>query len=449
MDNQPPICVIGGGLGGAEAAWQLARRGLACTLFEMRPVKRTEAHQSPHLAEIVCSNSLKSDRPGTPQGLLKEELRALGSFVLACAEQTRIPAGEALAVDRDAFARLVTERIEGEALIELRREEVTALPGEGLAVVASGPLTSGPLAAALAGAAGEKNLAFYDAISPIVEADSLDRERIFPASRYGRGSEEESYLNIPLSKEEYERFVRALLEAEKVPYASFEEDVRHFEACLPIEEIARRGFDALRFGPLRPVGLEDPRTGKRPYAVVQLRPENKERTLYNLVGCQTKMKYGEQPRVLGLLPGMEKAEYARLGSVHRNSFVNAPRVLDEFLALRSAPHVLIAGQLTGVEGYAESIAMGLVAAENVWRKLSGRPAFVLPPSTAIGALQRYLREADPKTFQPMNFSFGLLEPLAQKAPRAARREIYCRRARAGLAGALAGTLESTGQVVYK
>ncbi|MEW6775311.1 MAG: methylenetetrahydrofolate--tRNA-(uracil(54)-C(5))-methyltransferase (FADH(2)-oxidizing) TrmFO [Bdellovibrionota bacterium] len=433
-DNQSRITVIGGGLAGAEAAWQLARRGIPVALYEMRPARTTGAHRTALLAEIVCSNSLKSDRPGTAQGLLKEELRTLGSLILSCAEQTRVPAGEALAVDREAFASLVTERIEGEPLILLLREEVPSLPEEGTVIAATGPLTSGALADDLIRITGEKNLAFYDAISPVVEADSLDHSKLYRASRYQRG-ESEDYLNVPLSREEYEAFVKELLAAQKVPYAEFE-DIREFPACQPIEEIADKGFDALRFGPFRPVGLEDPKTGERPYAVVQLRAENKEGTLYNLVGCQTKMVYEEQKRIFGMLPGFAAAEYVRLGSVHRNAFVNAPRVLAEDLSLKARPDVYIAGQLTGVEGYLEAVAMGLVVAENVIRKREGRPPLVLPPTTAIGSLQQYLREATPETFQPMNFSFGLLSALPGKPPRHLRRERYCARARQDLAEAL-------------
>lgn len=429
------VTVVGGGLSGAEAAWRLARRGIPSVLYEMRPVRKTEAHKTDSLAEIVCSNSLKSDRAGTPQGLLKEELRALGSLILECAEQTRVPAGDALAVDRVKFAGLVTARIEAEPLIELRREEFRKLPEDAPVIVATGPLTSGTLARQLMEATGETNLAFYDAISPVVEADSLNMESLYFGSRYGRGDAKD-YLNVPLNKDEYQQFVQALLDAGKVPFAEFE-DIRPFEACMPIETIAERGFDALRFGPFRPVGLDDPRTGRRPYAVIQLRAENRERTLYNLVGCQTKMRYGEQARVFGMLPGFENAEFVRLGSVHRNTFVNAPRVLDEDLSLKARPNVCIGGQLTGVEGYVEAVVMGLVAAENIARKREGRGPVIFPVTTAIGALQRYLREANPELFQPMNFNFGLLDPLKEKLSKGRRRERYCERARADLEQALA------------
>lgn len=424
--------VVGGGLSGAEAAWRLARRGIACALYEMRPVKPTEAHQSDRLAEIVCSNSLKSDRESTPQGLLKEELRALGSLILECAEATRVPAGDALAVDRDEFAALVTKKIEEEPLIELRREEFTELPTDVPVILATGPLTSGPLAQALAKLTGTTNLAFYDAISPIVEADSINRDIVFSANRHDRG-ESEDYLNIPMSEAEYHAFVDALLEAGKVPYADFE-NIRPFEACQPIEEIASKGTESLRFGTFRAIGLTDPRTEKRPYAVAQLRAENRAFTLYNLVGCQTKMRYGEQERVFRMLPGLEAAEFVRLGSVHRNTFVNAPLVLDEALRIKAQDNLYIGGQLTGVEGYVEAVVMGLIAAENVERSLRGAPPVLLPANTAIGALQRYLREADPEIFQPMNFNFGLFDPLEKRARgKAERRLFHVERAREEMA----------------
>ncbi|MCB0219120.1 MAG: methylenetetrahydrofolate--tRNA-(uracil(54)-C(5))-methyltransferase (FADH(2)-oxidizing) TrmFO [Chrysiogenetes bacterium] len=424
--------VVGGGLSGAEAAWRLARRGIACTLFEMRPVKPTEAHQSDRLAEIVCSNSLKSDRESTPQGLLKEELRALGSLILECAQATRVPAGDALAVDRDEFAALVTKKIEEEPLIELRREEFTELPTDVPVILATGPLTSGRLAQSLADITGTTNLAFYDAISPIVEADSINRDIVFSANRHDRG-ESEDYLNIPMSEEEYHAFVSALLEAGKVPYADFE-NIRPFEACQPIEEIASKGTESLRFGTFRAIGLTDPRTGRRPYAVAQLRAENRAFTLYNLVGCQTKMRYGEQERVFRMLPGLEAAEFVRLGSVHRNTFVNAPLVLDEALRIKAQDNLYIGGQLTGVEGYVEAVVMGLIAAENVERSLRGAPPVLLPANTAIGALQRYLREADPEIFQPMNFNFGLFDPLEKRARgKAERRLFHVERAREEMA----------------
>ena len=424
--------VVGGGLSGAEAAWRLARRGVACALYEMRPAKPTEAHQSDRLAEIVCSNSLKSDRESTPQGLLKEELRRLGSLILDCAEATRVPAGDALAVDRDAFAALVTKKIEEEPLIELRREEFTELSTDVPVILATGPLTSGPLAQALAKLTGTTNLAFYDAISPIIEADSINRDIVFSANRHDRG-ESADYLNIPMREEEYHAFVSALLEAGKVPYADFE-NIRPFEACQPIEEIAAKGTESLRFGTFRAIGLTDPRTGKRPYAVAQLRAENRAFTLYNLVGCQTKMRYGEQERVFRMLPGLEAAEFVRLGSVHRNTFVNAPLVLDQALRIKAQDNLYIGGQLTGVEGYVEAVVMGLIAAENLGRSLRGAPPVVLPPNTAIGSLQRYLREADPEIFQPMNFNFGLFDPLEKRARgKAERRLFHVERAREEMA----------------
>ncbi len=405
------VVVVGGGLAGVEAAWQLVSRGVKVVLFEMRPKKFTPAHKTDKLAELVCSNSLRSKELTSAVGLLKEEMRLLGSLVMEAALKSEVPAGKALAVDRNLFASYITQKIESHPLVRVIREEVKDVPKEGLVIVATGPLTSEALAEALKRITGEDYFHFYDAIAPIVYADSINWEKVFVADRYG--SEEGSYVNCPLTKEEYERFVEELLKAEKVPLHEFESP-KYFEGCLPIEVMAERGRDTLRFGPMKPVGLLDPRTGKQPYAVVQLRPENRERTLYNMVGFQTKLKYSEQERVFRMIPGLERAEFARYGSVHRNSFVCAPKVLTPYLALRKEPRILLAGQITGVEGYVESAAMGIVAGINAYRLLKGLKPAIPPRETAIGSLINYLMEADPKHFQPMNINWGLFPKLPSK-----------------------------------
>ena len=355
-----PIHIIGGGLSGTEAAWQLARRGQRVILHEMRPVRSTPAHQTDRLAELVCSNSLKSESESTAPWLLKEELRRLGSLLLSVAQKTRVPAGHALTVDREAFAAGVTAAIEGEPLIELRRDEVT-LP-EGIVIIATGPLTSEALAAAIGRLTGGNRLFFYDSISPIVEADSVDRNIAFWASRYGKSSTgTDDYLNCPFDRAEYDRFVDELLQARAASAHIPEDDARYFEACLPIEELARRGRDTLRFGPMKPVGFTDPRTGRRPWAVVQLRQENLRAQSFNLVGFQNHMKFGDQARVLRLIPGLEKAEFLRFGQIHRNTYINAPALLTPTLQLRSDARIFFAGQISGVEGYVEAVATGLLA----------------------------------------------------------------------------------------
>lgn len=402
-----PVVVIGGGLAGSEAAWQLARRGVPVRLHEMRPVCNTEAHRSDRLAELVCSNSFRSASLDSAVGLLKAEMRQLGSLIMAAAERTSVPAGAALAVDRERFAATVTAAIEGSALIEVVREEVSALP-VGLGIVATGPLTSPALSRALQDLCGEAQLYFYDAIAPIVTADSINREVAFAAARYGKGGDD--YLNCPMTREEYYAFVDALRAAETVPAREFERCV-YFEGCMPIEEMARRGRDTLAFGPMRPVGLIDPRTGAQPFAVVQLRQDNHEATLYNLVGFQTKMTYPEQRRVLRMIPGLDQAEFVRLGSLHRNTFVNAPRVLLPTLQMRARPTLFLAGQLIGVEGYVESAAAGLYAAINVVRVRAGLPATVPPPATALGALLGYVTDRRRHELQPMNANYGLFPPL--------------------------------------
>lgn len=422
------VRVIGGGLAGAEAAHQLARRGVAVELFEMRPVTRTDAHATGDLGELVCSNSLRSILLSAPAGLLKEEMRRLGSLVIRVAEAHRVPAGSALAVDRAGFARALTESLEGLPLIRIARREVTAIP-RGVAIIATGPLTSPALSTRLSAMLGEEHLYFYDAISPIVTADSVDMSVAYRAARYGQGDDD--YINLPLSQEQYYRFVAALKSAERIPTHSFERFVP-FEGCMPIEEMAERGAETLAFGPMRAVGLIDPRTGKRPYAVAQLRQENRERTLYNLVGFQTKMTYSEQRRVLALIPGLENAEYVRLGSLHRNTFINAPAHLNPTLQWRGSAELFFAGQMTGVEGYIESAATGMLAGINAARLLAGQPLVVPPPTTALGALLRYISDPERKRFQPMNVNFGLLPPLAERLRGKAKKEMMSHRALADL-----------------
>jgi methylenetetrahydrofolate--tRNA-(uracil-5-)-methyltransferase len=401
------VCVIGGGLAGAEAVWQLASRGVKVRLFEMRPVVATPAHQSSDLAEIVCSNSFKSDQPYNASWLLKEELRRLGSALMRAADACRVPAGAALAVDRARFAAAVTAAISSHPLIELIREEVREIPSEGVVIVASGPLTSGALSESIRAFCGSEHLYFYDAISPIVEADSLDFSKIFRASRYGKA--ESDYLNCPMDRDEYDRFYEALVGAESVPIHAFE-DARYFEQCLPIEELARRGRDTLRFGPMRPVGLEDPATGRKPHAVVQLRQEDAMQSSYNIVGFQNHLKFDHQRRVFRMIPGLESAEFLRLGQIHRNTYINAPATLTSTMAARRDGRIFFAGQLAGTEGYIENIASGLVAGLNAARLLEGQPPLRFPEETAIGALCRYVSTPQ-KEFSPTNISFGLLPPV--------------------------------------
>jgi len=426
------VTIIGGGLAGSEAAWQLARGGVEVELLEMKPARRTPAQRLDGLAELVCSNSLRSDNPMNAVGLLHEELRRLGSLILACADETRVPAGDALAVDRRRFSAAVTARLEGHPRISSRRQEAVALPPPpGPAVVATGPLTSDPLAAEIAQACGGR-LAFYDAIAPIVEADSVDREVAYARSRYGKGTGDD-YLNLPMTEGDYRAFVEALLGAEKVPAHDFEEP-RYFEGCLPIEIMAERGADALRYGPMKPVGLEDPRTGRRPHAVVQLRREDAAGTAFNLVGFQTRLTWPEQRRVFReRIPGLRDAEFLRLGQVHRNTFVDAPRVLAPDLSLRERPHLFLAGQITGVEGYVESAAGGLIVARSVLDRLAGRPFRPPPPGTALGALYRHVTGAahpDGYEYQPTNVVFALFPPLpGRHRGKEARKAAHAERAR--------------------
>lgn len=399
--------VVGGGLAGSEAAWALAERGVRVTLCEMRPVERTAAHQTDRLAELVCSNSFKSTELTNAHGLLKAELRMLGSLLMNAADRSSVPAGAALAVDRDLFSRWVHDKVLAHPNITLRREAVTEIPTPG--IIATGPLTSEGLASALAARLGLQALAFYDAIAPIVSQDSLDASRLYALSRYGKGGGDD-YLNAPMTAGEYGQFVDALIGADQFSGHDFDQ-VPYFEGCLPIEEMARRGTETLRFGPLKPVGLADPRTGREPHAVVQLRREDRAGQMWNLVGFQTRLRIPEQKRVFGQIPGLEAAEYLRFGSIHRNAYLNSPAALGPALAARDDDRLFFAGQLTGVEGYTESIATGLLAGVNLARRLEGKPAMVPPPTTMLGGLCRYLREADPKHFQPMNANFGLLEPL--------------------------------------
>jgi len=405
------VIVIGAGLAGSEAAWQLAKRGIRVILYEMRPQKLTPAHKTGFFAELVCSNSLRSKDLTNAVGLLKEELRRLGSIIMESADIKQIPGGKALVVDREKFANFITEKLQNHPNIRLVCEEMTEIPTDRVVIVATGPLTSDPLAMSLAKLFSEPFLHFYDAISPIVHAESIDWGKVFVADRYGE--EEGAYVNCPLTKEEYERFVQELLSAEKVPLHPFEEP-KYFEGCLPIEVMAERGIETLRYGPMKPKGLIDPRTRKEPYAVVQLRPENAERTLYNMVGFQTKLKYHEQERVFRLIPGLKKAEFARYGSIHRNTFVNAPKVLTPYLQLKNYPNVFLAGQITGVEGYVESTAMGLVAGINAYRLIKVKDLVIPPPETAIGSLVHYLQFSNPKHFQPMNINWGLFPEISGK-----------------------------------
>jgi methylenetetrahydrofolate--tRNA-(uracil-5-)-methyltransferase len=426
-----PIHILGGGLAGSEAVWQVARRGVRAVLYEMRPAHGTPAHRTDRLAELVCSNSLKSEQESTAPWLLKEELRRMGSLLLEAARKARVPGGQALTVDRDVFAAEVTAAIGSEPLIEVRREEVAAVPRDAIAIVATGPLTSDALAEDIARLTGADRLYFYDSISPIVEADSVDLAIAFRASRYGKSMDgTDDYLNCPFDRDRYERFVDELLAARTVPAHIAEDETPYFEACLPIEELARRGRDTLRFGPMKPMGLTDPRTGKRPYAVVQLRQENLRAESYNLVGFQNHLRFGEQERVLRLIPGLERAGFLRFGQIHRNTYINAPALLNPTLELRAHPDVLFAGQISGVEGYVEAIATGLMAGLHACVLAAGGQPRALPRETALGSLCHYISGAAPSDYQPANITFDLLPPAPPPAPRdkKARHAAVCRRA---------------------
>ncbi|PJF28389.1 MAG: methylenetetrahydrofolate--tRNA-(uracil(54)-C(5))-methyltransferase (FADH(2)-oxidizing) TrmFO [Phototrophicales bacterium] len=407
------VIVIGGGLAGTEAAWQLAERGIDVTLYEMRPIRTTGAHTTDRLGELVCSNSFGSKLPDRASGLLKNELDMLGCLLLECAERAALPAGGALAVDRELFAELVTKAIEGHARIHVVREEVRSIPNLPT-IIATGPLTSPALAEQIAALTGQEYLYFYDAIAPIVTLESIDMSVAFRASRYGRGDEDAGdYINCPMNEAEYNRFVEALLSAERAALRDFEtEDLQFFEGCLPIEQLAARGRDALAYGPMRPIGLRDPRTGKRPYAVVQLRQDNLAGSLYNLVGFQTNIKWGQQEAVLRLIPGLENAEFIRMGQMHRNTFINSPTLLHPTMQYRQRADLYFAGQITGVEGYMGNVATGLVAAINLHRTLNHQPEWTPPPTTMLGALCHYVTHAEAKHFQPMKANFGIMPELA-------------------------------------
>ncbi len=442
-DHRPRLHVIGGGLAGSEAAWQAARAGIAVTLHEMRPERRTAAHQTDRLAELVCSNSFRSDdADNNAVGLLHEEMRRAGSVVLWAADRHKLPAGGALAVDRDGFAQAITDRLLAEPLIRLQRGEVTTLPPPDwpLVVVATGPLTGAALADAIGGLTGEASLAFFDAIAPIVYRDTIDMERAWFQSRYdkpGPGGGTADYINCPLDRPQYEAFIAALLAGEKTDFRAWEKDTPYFEGCLPIEVMAARGPDTLRFGPMKPVGLTDPRTGSRAYAVVQLRQDNALGTLFNIVGFQTKLKHAEQVRIFRTIPGLEQAEFARLGGLHRNTFLNSPRLLDGELRLKADPRMRFAGQITGVEGYVESAAIGLLAGRFAAAEAQGRALPPPPPTTALGALHTHITGgAAAESFQPMNVNFGLFPPIPDlrggRRGRAERKPALVARARADL-----------------
>ena len=420
------VTVVGGGLAGSEAAWALAERGFRVTLCEMRPRTPTAAHHTDRLAEIVCSNSFKSVELTNAHGLLKAELRALGSLLLPCADQARVPGGAALVVDRELFSRAVHERVTAHPHITLVREEITELPSP--AVVATGPLTSERLSRAIVARLGSSALAFYDAIAPIVSGDSLDHGRLFARSRYGKGDGDD-YLNAPMDSEVYDRFVDALVAGDQFQGHAFDE-VPYFEGCLPVEEMARRGRDTLRFGPMKPVGLADPATGREPHAVVQLRREDRDGQMWNLVGFQTRLRIPEQQRVFRTIPGLEAAEFLRYGSIHRNSYLNSPASLGPGLSARDDDRLFFAGQITGVEGYTESLGTGILAGINLARRLEGLPVAVPPPTTMLGGLYRYLGEADPAHFQPMNANFGLLDPLPGRVKKDRKKELLVERAQA-------------------
>ena len=425
------VTVVGGGLAGSEAAWQLAARGHDVTLHEMRPVTTTPAHKTDRLAELVCSNTFKSTELTNAHGLLKAEMRLLGSIILDAADGARVAAGSALAVDRDAFSAAVTERIASESRITVERGEVAEINGP--CVIATGPLTSDRLATAIRSRLGVGALAFYDAIAPIVARESIDDAIVFRASRYGKetmqGADDDgAYLNCPMSREQYDVFLDALISADQYHGHEFDE-VPYFEGCMPVEVMAKRGRDTLRFGPLKPVGLRDPRTGRDAYAVVQLRQEDRGGRMWNLVGFQTRLRIPEQQRVLRLIPGLEQAEFLRYGSIHRNSYLNSPAALTGHLSTRDDSTILFAGQITGVEGYTESSATGLLAGINLARILSGDSPVIPPPTTMLGALYRYMREADPAHFQPMNANFGLLDDLPQRLrDKKQKREMFAERA---------------------
>ena len=404
------IRVIGAGLAGCEAAWQTANRGIETELYEMKPVRFSPAHSSENFAELVCSNSLKAARVASAAGLLKEEMRCLGSLLVPCALECRVAAGGALAVDRNAFSEAVTKKIEEHPLIHIHRREVTEIPEDGVTIIATGPLTSDALAEKISALCGG-SLSFFDAAAPIISAESLNMKRIFAASRYDRG-EDDAYLNCPMNREEYEAFYNELISAERAPLRGFDVlDPKVYEGCMPVEVMAGRGMDTLRFGPMKPVGLRDPRTGHRPWAVLQLRREDAVGSMYNLVGFQTNLKFAEQKRVFGMIPGLEHADFLRYGVMHRNTFLNSPLVLSADFSMKKRPNLFFAGQMTGVEGYMESAASGIMAGINAAGRIGGKEAKVLPETTMIGALSRYVANGCQGSFQPMGANFGIIPPL--------------------------------------
>jgi len=431
-----PVKVIGGGLAGCEAAWQLAERGVSVVVFEQKPHRRTPAQTSDHLAELVCSNSFRSSNPENAVGLIKEEMARLGSLILSCGELARVPAGDAFAVDREVFAAAVTERVRNHPRIEVVEGEVTELPTEGDVIIATGPLTSEGLAGRLRELTGSDSLYFYDSIAPILDAESLDGSIIYALSRYGKGDGDD-YLNCPMDAETYARFHDALVTAERVPLRDFEKP-RYFEGCLPVEVMAERGVDTLRYGPMKPVGLPDPRTDEIPHAVVQLRKENKAGTAWNMVGFQTKLKYPEQARVFRMIPGMESVEFLRMGSIHRNTFIHSPSLLDKGNRLLSDPRLRFAGQITGVEGYVESTASGLLTALYLLGDRRSEPMGTPPGSTALGAMMGHVHGNGSGEFQPQNVNFGLFPPLQQRVKKRERKAAYAARAREDFAEWLEG-----------
>ena len=420
-----PIVVIGAGLAGCEACWQIARRGGKVVLYEMKPETYSPAHRSPLFAEVVCSNSFKSESIENAHGILKEEMGRLDSLILQAAKETRVPAGDSLAVDREAFSRRITDTLEGLENLEIIRKEVTNLPRDETTIISSGPLTSEALSQEVQRVTGNHHLFFYDAISPIVDADSINFQKAFKASRYGKGGDD--YVNCPLDEVEYYRFVDVLNRAERIPIRSFERRYL-FEGCLPVEEMAERGKETLAYGPLKPVGLIDPRTGKQPFAVVQLRQEDRFETLFNLVGFQTRLRQEEQRRVFQMIPGLEKAEFVRWGSVHRNTFIDSPRLLNESLQLRHLPTLFFAGQITGVEGYMESTAMGLLSGINAYRYSKGMPLVIPPPTTSMGSLINYIIHSQAIPFQPMNINFGLFPPIEKRRKGREKKRLLAERA---------------------
>jgi methylenetetrahydrofolate--tRNA-(uracil-5-)-methyltransferase len=424
MPPEKPIIVVGGGLAGCEAAWQLLIRGRSVVIYEMKPEAFSPAHKSPHLAELVCSNSLRSNMQGNAAGLLKVEMRLMNSLIIEAADRTAVPAGKALAVNRARFSMYVEEKLLSQERLTIIRKELQDIPNDHLVIIATGPLTSHAMAKSIAELTGSDYLYFYDAISPIIDGDSIDHTKVFRASRYDEG--EGDYLNCPMERAEYEQFWQALMEGDKVPLKPFEE-LKFFSGCLPIEVLALSGKHTLAYGPMKPVGLLDPKTGKQPYAAVQLRQEDEGGRLFNMVGFQTKLTWPEQRRILRTIPGLENAEFARYGSIHRNTFINSPALLRGSLQLRTKDNIFFAGQITGAEGYIESSAIGLVAGLSVESCLCGRVMTPLPATTAIGAILHYITHADQKKFQPMNINFGIFPPLTEKAPKKERGRHYAER----------------------